>query len=372
MERGRKISATLAALPDGLIRDCIVEVNSNGEIVAIEREVTDLDSRAGVERYNGLLIPGMVNCHCHLEYSYVKGMIPRGGGLPKFIDTIIDIKFNRPIEESFKLEEARKADKIMFSNGIQAVGDHSNYEFPTPIKSASPIYYHSYLEMLEEEDKTPAQSFAVGVERIALQKSVGVMATVSPHATYTLNDEFINMIGNKKNEGRISIHFKESVVLGGDDERERVFAAISPERDGLLLVHSIYATKEDIDRAVERYGDVVTVVPCPRSNIYIEERLPDLDMFKASGIRIAMGTDGLSSNEVLSMLEEIKCVSENYPNYPLSEIITWATANGATALGIDSWAGSIEVGKRPGLVLVEGVDFKNEKLTSDASPKRLV
>ncbi len=372
MEKNRKISATLTALPDGLIKDCIIEVNTNGEIISIEREVSDLDSRAGVERYNGLLLPGMVNCHCHLEYSYVKGMISRNGGLPKFIETIIDIKFNRPIEEDFKFEMAVAADKAMFENGIQAVGDHSNYEYPTPIKSASPIYYHSFLEMLEEEGVPAVDSFKVGVERIGLQKSAGVVSTVSPHATYTLNDEFINMIGSEDNKGILSIHFKESVVLGGEDERPRVFNAISPNRDGLLLIHSIYASSDDIDAAVERYGDKVTVVPCPLSNIYIEERLPDLDMFRNKGIRIALGTDGLSSNDILSILEEIKCVSKNYPNYPLIDIINWATINGAIALGISDWAGSIEVGKRPGLVLAEGVDFANEKLTDDATPKRLV
>ncbi len=367
----RKISAPLTALPEGLIKNCIVEIDDNGVILSIEREVSDLDSRAGVERYDGMLMPGMISCHCHLEYSYVKGMIPRGGGLPKFIETIIDIKFNRPIEDSKKIEASAKWDKFMYDNGINAVGDHSNYEFTTPIKSASPIYYHSFLEMLEEDDKSASESFKVGNERVEIQKAAGVVATVSPHATYTLNDEFLNMIGSSDNKGVLSVHFKESVVLGGENERDRIFNAISADRSGLLLIHSIYADNDDIKAAVDKYGDKVTVVPCPLSNIYIEQRLPDFDMFVKNGIRIALGTDSLSSNETLSILEEMKCIEQHYPNYPLTTIIKWATINGADALEISDWAGSIEEGKRPGLVLIEGVDLKAERLTADASPRRL-
>ncbi len=372
MDKNRKISATRVALADGLHSNCIVEIDNLGKIVSVEKDVENIDSRAGVEMYNGLLMPGLINCHSHLEYSYVKGMIGRGGGLPRFIDSIIDIKYNVPIEDSVKIDAARKWDKIMFENGIQVVGDHTNYEYTTPIKQDSKMYYHSFVEMLDEDGVPAMDLFARGIERVKEQAAVGVKATVSPHATYTLADEFLAAIGSAENKGILSVHFKESVVLGGKNETDRIFSNISSNREGLLLIHSIYATEEDITKAITQYGSKVTVVPCPLSNLYIEERLPDFDMFIRKGVRIALGTDSLSSNEVLSILEEMKCVEKHYPDYSLESILAMATVNGAEALGITDWAGSIAEGKCPGIVLIEGVDFIANKLTENAEIKRLV
>ncbi|MEG0499998.1 MAG: amidohydrolase family protein, partial [Rikenellaceae bacterium] len=266
----RKISAAYVALPEGLVRNCIVEVNSEGVITNVEREVKDLDARSGVEYYGGILIPGLINCHCHLEYSYVKGMIAKGGGMPKFISSIINIKYNRPIAEKEKIEMAALWDDVMYKNGITAVGDHNNNDYVTDIKLKSKIFYRTFIELYDADNQEAAQTFADGEKRAADQRALGLSTSVVPHATYTLADDLVALIGDEKNKGIISTHFKETVELGGENEADRMIDLISEKHDRILFVHSIYATDEQIKKAKAKYGDRLIVVPCPLSNIYIE------------------------------------------------------------------------------------------------------
>ena len=81
-----------------------------------------------------------------------------------------------------------------------------------------------------------------------------------------------------------------------------------------------------------------------------------------------MGTDSLSSNETLSIVEELKMLR----SVPLDEALRWATQGGAEALGIDSWAGSFAVGKRPGAILLGGIDFRTTTLRDDAFSRRIL
>lgn len=368
----RKISATRVALPEGLVKNCIVEVDAAGVIVGIERDVENMDGRAGVEYFSGLLIPGMVNCHCHLEYSYVKGMIARGGGMPKFISSIIDIKYNRPIAESEKIAMASKWDDVMYKNGITAVGDHNNNDYVTDVKLKSKIYYHTFVELYDADNQDALTTFQEGAKRAQEQRDLGLTTSVVPHATYTIADDLLALIGGSENKGVLSTHFLETVELGGEGEADRMIRAISEKRDGVMFVHAIYANREVMSKAVAKYGEKLTVAPCPLSNEYIENRLADYDMLMKSGVRIAIGTDGLSSNDRLSILEEMKCIQNYYPAIPLQKVLEWGTINGAEALTIADWAGSIEVNKKPGLVLIDNVDIGSLKLTDASTATRIV
>ena len=362
-----------------LIKYPIVWFDGNGVITRIEENVENIDSQEGVEFYNGILIPGTVNCHCHLEYSYVKGMIPRNGGLPEFIRTIIDIKRNASISEKEKTDAAQVWDAMMYNDGIVAVADHNNNDYVYSVKKKSRIYYHNLVEIFDEDNQTAEETFRQGMRRVNESRSYGFASTSVPHANYTMEDKVIKLAGGVLTsedgvtaDGIVSVHFKESVAMGGPGELKSIVEGISPKRDRILLVHTIYATPEDIDAVKEKFGDRVVAVPCPLSNIYIEQRLPDIEVLREKGVTIALGTDGLSSNDTLSMVEEIKCVQKHLPHIPLTEIVMWATKNGAEALGISDWAGSFEVGKRPGAVLLTGVDFETMSLTDDTKGKRII
>ena len=85
-----------------------------------------------------------------------------------------------------------------------------------------------------------------------------------------------------------------------------------------------------------------------------------------------MGTDSLASNHQLSILSEMITLQQNFPEIRLEELLNWACINGARALKLESSYGSFEKGKKPGINLVTGIDFKNMKLTKESKVKRLV
>lgn len=374
----RKIASHYLINSGRLLSKVVITLDDNNVIIGVEDNVKDIDSKCGVEFYNGILIAGMINCHNHLEYSYVKGMIPAHSGLPNFISTIISIKQKNEVDDLKKTEMADIWDNVMYNEGVTAVGDHNNNDYVYSVKKNSKIYYHSFVEIFDMDGMSAEDTFKFALKRVETSKKYGIHASVSPHACYTMEPRLVRLTGGEdalddgtRAEGIVSVHFKESLVLGGENERDIIIGSLSDKRDKVLLVHCIYADKEDMSAAKDKFGDKLTAVVCPCSNMYIEQNIADVNMFKDLGIRIALGTDSLSSNTTLSMVEEMKCIQQKY-DIPLTEVVKWATINGAEALGIDSWAGSIEIGKKPGLVLLSGVDMQTMKFTDKTKGRRII
>ncbi len=372
----RKITSDYMISGGKIYRKPLIEIDAEGTVLSLQTNLDETPEDA--EYYSGLIIPGMVNAHCHLEYSYVKGKIERGGGLPHFISSIISIKINDKTPDEQKTEAAREIDQQMILEGVVAVGDHNNNDYVYEIKEQSPIHYHSFVELYDVDGQDADTSFHQGLERVKAHQDKGLEATIAPHATYTMEDRLLGLCGGvltseqgEKAQGVCSVHFKESVAMAGEQESDRIFAALTPERENTLLVHSVYATGSDIDRAKALLGDRMSVVVCPLSNHYIENSMADVKMLMDKGVRVAIGTDSLSSNDDISMVGEMHKLSQCYPELPLETIVDWATRNGAVALGIDDWAGTIEVGKYPALVHIEDFDSETMRLSENSRGVRI-
>ena len=85
---------------------------------------------------------------------------------------------------------------------------------------------------------------------------------------------------------------------------------------------------------------------------------------------IVLGTDSFASNDHLSIFEEIKTLQKHFPHLELVTLLQWSTINGSRALQLDKSAGSFEKGKKPGVVLIEGVD--DFKLNEKSASKRIL
>jgi cytosine/adenosine deaminase-related metal-dependent hydrolase len=144
-----------------------------------------------------------------------------------------------------------------------------------------------------------------------------------------------------------------------------------PSFQNILLIHNIYTEQSDIDFAKSRREKLFWVL-CPNSNLIIENRLSDVELFIRNNLNIALGTDSYSSNTELSILGEIKTLASHYPHLPLELLIRWSTLNGAKALEIDNKFGSFEKGKNPGINLITAIDFENIKLTKESRVKKLI
>ena len=137
-----------------------------------------------------------------------------------------------------------------------------------------------------------------------------------------------------------------------------------------IFVHNTLTSRPNIE-AAQAWSPHTFWATCPNANLYIENRLPDYSVFLDTQARVTIGTDSLTSNWQLSVLEEMKTIARYQSYVPFSALLRWATLNGAQALGFDDTLGSLEVGKTPGIVLIQGVS-PDWKLGGDVSAKRLI
>ncbi len=372
----RRISSHLLLTPSGLLPDRIVTVDGDGVITDISTS-SHLDSEAGVEFYPGILIPGFVNAHCHLELSHLRGAIPPGEGFTAFVRGM------RMVRRAESDGMAGFWDAKMWAEGVSAVADICNGASTFELKRRSRIKYHNFCELFGLH-ADPEKTFALCDEALA----AGLTAYVTPHSLYSLNrDNYQLSIVNYQ----LSIHFLESAdevglfhrkgamwewyreqglnpdFLDYGSPAERLVAQ-TPRDRSVMLVHNCAVTQRDIDIVMEHFTAPVAWVLCPGSNRYISGLAPPVELLRRNGLQIAVGTDSLASNDTLSMIRELGMIK----NVPLTELLGWATAGGAKALGMDDRLGTIEVGKSPGLVLLTGVDLQTLTLTENARTERII
>lgn len=355
----------------------------DGTVLSVESR-EGVDSHYGVEFYSGILMPGMVNAHTHLELSYLKGQIAPGNGFTGFADGLGAVRRNFTSEE---MEQAADYhDARMWAVGVAAVGDIANGDVTFGVKKRSRIHYHTFLELYGLDAR--AESIQ---PLLAEARGCGLPATVTPHSTYSLGKRAFGEAVGRAENSPLSIHFMES---RGEEElyhgrgemaewygrrgmaadftdayaspADRIIRCV-PACRRVLLVHNTFITEHETAALKAHFGDNATFVLCPRSNAYIENAKPPVDVLRRAGVRIAVGTDSLASNTSLSMVEELKM----FTGVPLEEVLTWVTAGGAEALGIAGKYGSLEPGKAPGIVLLDGVDWETMSLLPGVSTRRL-
>lgn len=374
----RKITAHYTLVGGQLRSNIVVEVDSSRRIVSVVESET-IDSMAGVEFYPGILIPGMVNLHCHLELAYLRGAIEEQTGFAGFARAIGMVRDKFTIEE--RLHAASVADSAMWQEGIEAVLDIANDDVVMPIKERSKIEYRTLFEL-----------FGLGCNSITKHQEMAERYTnssITPHSTYSLQDQMFRSAASN-NRSTLSIHMLESEAetelyrgqgslmewyermgwecdfLHYGSPAQRVVRSIEPSRN-VVLVHGCRATEEDVALISDHFKDNVTWALCPESNRYISNDRPPVELLRKMGCRIGIGTDSLASARSLSLIDNLRLIDD----VPLNEALTWATKGGAEALGMDH-LGEIAVGKRPGLVIIRDADLHNQRLTPESRAERVV
>lgn len=404
------------ALP---LRNGFVEVDENGTIVSTGRLTDDEADRAkagmlsDIEFYNGVITPGFVSAHCHIELSHLKGAFKEATGMSGFINQI------NALRESVDKDGRAKAMEEEFLNfqnqGVVAVSDISNCDESFGFKKEYcsknlPVYYRTFVELFGSEPEDAESVLKRGIEVADGGTAMGIDAAVTPHSCYTMSPKLLEITSAQAlKSGYLSYHSQESgeeeeMIMYGSGalwenykgrnmstppvtgktaleyfiERLRCSCGASEYLDSqnkikgkINLVHNVVISQTSIDAARDNLETPYFTI-CPLSNIFIHRALPPLDLMRMNNLDICLGTDSLSSNKVLSIVEEIKCLNSHFPHIHLNEILNWACLNGAKALGKESLLGSLEAGKRPGVVLITDVDFNNRfRLTETSKSKRL-
>jgi cytosine/adenosine deaminase-related metal-dependent hydrolase len=350
----------------------------------------DGQETAHTEFYNGILSPGFVNAHCHLELSHLQGVAPPQAGMAGFLQAMMTRPAGAP-----DIPAQQRADAQMRKEGIVAVGDICNTPASFGMKQGSAIYYHSFVEVAGLSGQVTDTRKATAARLLKEAEHAGLAASITPHAPYSMSDAlFAFAVEAAQQAGLLSIHNQESeaeeaLFLRGEGALHTLFSfmGFSPPRPTgrpsvhrilpllrettrLLLVHNTVTSAADYE-AVQAVTRHVSWVLCPNSNRYITGLLPPAGLFFSKGAQVAIGTDSLASNTRLSVLEELKTLAQHFPQIPLETLLQWATYGGAQALRKEHELGLLEAGRRPGLLLIENLDLHKLTLTPDATAKRL-
>ena len=331
-----------------------------------------------IHDYPGIISPGFINCHCHLELSHMKDSIPQMTGLVHFVTQVIK---NRHIGQEELDSAIQTAEDEMINSGIIAVGDICNNTLTIPQKLKGRIRYHNFIE---------ASGFPPDVAELRFQRALDIYneyannysfpasSSIVPHAPYSVSTELWKKIIGFPGNRLLTIHNQETIA---EDELFQykkgdfldLYANLNIdisffepsgtsslqtylprflENQQVILVHNVHTTKEDFRQL--KTGEVkcsVYFCLCPNANLYITGQLPNLDLLMAETDDLVLGTDSLASNQQLSILAEMQTIRQHYPSVPLDKLFGWATLNGAKALQMENILGSFERGKQPGVVL---------------------
>ncbi|SDS00576.1 Cytosine/adenosine deaminase [Mucilaginibacter mallensis] len=375
------------------IKNGIVTVDDYGRIISVTDYQPASDQNQPLEHLSGIICPGFINTHCHLELSHLEGKVPTKTGLVDFIKQILKVRNG---EHQLIIEAAEKADSDMYDNGIVAVGDISNNNVTIQIKAKSKLYYHTFVEILGFLPHNANELYANGL--MLLNEFRPQSCSITPHAPYSVSKELFRLIKKYSDSGvknLLSIHNQECddenkffrYKLGKFNELYEFFGmdtshfkpqarnsmqSIIPlltSKQDILMVHNTCTNLKDI-YFLKRFDRKINWCFCPNANLYIENRVPKINLFIDQGFNITLGTDSLASNTKLCILHEMKTIQQKFPVITTAKLMEWGTINGAQFLGIDAEKGSLEPGKTPGLNLITNVD--GLKLTPESKVRRLI
>jgi cytosine/adenosine deaminase-related metal-dependent hydrolase len=351
----------------------------------IVEEITNVEMAGGdIQRLEGLITPGFINCHCHLELSHMRGLIPEKTGLVDFVFSVVT---QRHFPETEILEAIKTAEHEMLNCGIVAVGDICNNLFTLTQKQCRKLHYYNFVEASGWVPAGAEQRFATS--RLNYDSFLSVSATsIVPHAPYSVSQALWELIKPFYKNKVVSIHnqetsFEDELFIQNSGDFVRMYEMMkldnsffSPtgmsslqtyfnnldEAAKILLVHNTFTKGADIEFVQSsRMANAVFFCLCVNANKYIEEALPPIEQLRKRNCSIVLGTDSLASNRSLSILDEIKTIEKHLPGIPTEELLQWATINGAKALQMDGYLGSFEKGKKPGVVLLPGFKTGDNK-----------
>lgn len=376
-----------------MLQDHVLIAKPDGTIVEL---IHHDEAGDNVEAFRGIISPGFINCHCHLELSHMKGHIPKNTGL---VDFVLKVVNERHYAEAEILAAIEAAETEMKQNGIVAVGDICNNALTIPQKMKGRLRYYNFIEASGFPPAVAAVRFKRASDIYDMYAVFMNSNAIVPHAPYSVSPELFRRINAFTSNRVLSIHNQETSAEdelfeagAGDLARlyERMNIDISFFRPSgksslqtylpyldkaitLLLVHNVHTSEKDL--SFLKHQPVTDKLEpffclCPNANLYISNQLPDINRLLAHDCAIVLGTDSLASNDQLSILEEMKTISRHFPELPLASQLAWATSNGARALQMETELGSFSAGKKPGIVLIEQAN--GLKLQVDSSSRRLL
>lgn len=379
------LSADWIYTPEGWLSGHLLETDGAGRIVSLRLP------QAGEqpEHFPGILMPGFVNAHCHLELSMLHGAIPPGCGMTAFASAVV--RQRGQYTEAEQREALRAAMADAWQTGTSAIGDICNTTLSAADKRAFPaLHFSNFIELLGLDESRAAAIWEAGQHTLAAFG--GMEAALTLHAPYSVSAALRARFAASAPQ-RASFHLLESadeVALfahGGGalprwfGEMGIAYSAFSQQDPAqhllegfsaslpLLLVHLTEASSAQLAWIAAQFPQSHFCL-CPRSNLYIHNTLPDLQKLAPYADRICLGSDSLASNSDLNLLEEVYTLVLEAGAPPLHTLLRWASTQGAQALGLAARYGSFMPGQQPGILHI-GPVAPGPALTENSRVRRV-
>jgi len=353
------------------------------------------DAGDDIQYVQGILTPGLINCHCHLELSHLKDVIPPNTGLVDFLCAVVtkrdSISQSDPNGKSRSAEEIKQlaiiaAEKEMADQGVVAVADIGNTADTAVVKSNSSIRWQNFVEVLGFTDAKATeylnhyQQVATELNDALLRSQTIHRTSLVPHAPYSVSAKTFQLLNEVTAGQIISIHNQENpaedeLYKSGEGEFLKLFRIFGMDRSPfpvtgkssiqsylpffnkgqtIFLVHNTFMQEEDVIWANEYAalnGLKLVYCICPNANRYIENKSAPIELFSKHNCHLVLGTDSYSSNWQLNIAKEIQTLLQ-YSSITIEQALQMATIKGASALQWDDVLGSFEKGKMPGIVSI--------------------
>jgi cytosine/adenosine deaminase-related metal-dependent hydrolase len=357
------------------IRDGCIAVE-NGHIEWIGR-AGDADEPEGTAQAlgDGVLMPGLVNAHTHLELSHLEGLSKRTSGFVPWVQAVVEQRDSLPDYE-VKANVGVALEQLEHQTGTIAVGDISNTLMsvtPVGLSSLRAIIFH---EVLGWDPKKADEALAAADQRwVRLDTgSASVRVELAAHAPHSVSPELFDAL--RARGGIAAIHLAESpaerdFLRDGKGEWPaflesrglghvrfqppglspvRYAESLGVLRIGLIAAHAVHV--DDVDIAILAQRGVF-VAACPTSNRNLGVGTAPIPRLLRGGVRVCLGTDSLASGDSLDVANEMAEVHRTFPELPPRSILRMATATGAAALRLPE-LGTIARGRRAALAFAPG------------------
>ena len=357
------------------IRDGAVVVRGHKiQAVGPAREVLSGFKGLICDHGSGAILPGLVNCHAHLEFSALAGHIPPQERWEEWLKAALA---QREALDPAQIDQGIiQGIEALRRSGTTLVGEVSNTGASLKHLENSSLEYHLFYECLgfhlkERLDLTESFGF-FGEAGIAANPCISAAA----HAPYSVSAALFQAVSRWNGDSRPqTVHLGESraeldfLSKGNGFFRDLLksrgrwledFCPPGPSPVAYLhdleflgprtlAVHGVWLDEPDC-RLLAQSG--TWLVLCPRANRYTGAGVPPVDQLLGSGVNLALGTDSLAGNWDLNLFGEMRWLHQNFPAYPGDLWLRLGTLNGAVALGRNQDLGSLEPGKKAALGFV--------------------
>jgi cytosine/adenosine deaminase-related metal-dependent hydrolase len=354
-----------------------------GEILAVGPRDEMTGAFRGIPRWDledAAILPGLVNCHTHLELGGLVRPVADGG----FVEWVVAvIQGRREVPLFDQVAAARRGAESLLRSGTTCVGEvSSSGQSLSPLLQAGlrGVVYREVLGLPPEEAETRRDAAQQDVRKMQTEARGGRLRIgLSPHSPYGLSEELFGACDLWLRESGLAccIHVAESrdetefLATGDGRIPRRLYPAVGcvvpPPRGRAgspveylgalgalawrpLLVHAVHVDAADARRMLESGA---SVAHCPRSNACLSEGVAPVPDFLRQGIPVGLGTDSLASVPNLDLWDEMRAALRLHAGrLAPEEVLDLATLGGARALGIEGSIGSLAPGKRADLIAV--------------------